>query len=117
MFSVISFTALTHNAITEPKKLVAERNRSARSDVSLVPPVIEDFSFDDKLQEGMRTRIYCNIAQGDQPIKIKFLKDKKPIEENDYVGLSVQEVDEFSISFAIVNLSEQHNGNYTCVAT
>ncbi len=80
-----------------------------------MPPVIEDFSFDAKLQAGMRTRIYCNVAQGDQPVNIMFLKDGKPIRgnhEDGMDGISVQEVDRFSLSLAIENLSSIHNGNY-----
>ena len=40
-----------------------------------VPPVIEEFKFDSKLQSGMRTRIYCNVAQGDAPVQLKWFKD------------------------------------------
>lgn len=60
----------------------------------------------------MRTRIYCNIAQGDQPVRIQFFKDGQPIEANRVQGLTVQEVDPFSLSLAIGNLSSAHNGNY-----
>ena len=83
-----------------------------------MPPVIEHFSFDAKLEAGMRTRIYCNVAQGDQPVTIMFRKDNKPIKGNDddgshgMDGISVQEVDRFSLSLAIENLSSIHNGNY-----
>jgi len=80
--------------------------------MSLVPPVIEGFSFDNKLQSGMRTRIYCNVAQGDPPVSIQFLKDDKQISSDRDTGITVQEVNPFSLSLAIANLSAVHNGNY-----
>ncbi|CAG2161662.1 unnamed protein product [Oppiella nova] len=82
-----------------------------------VPPVIEGFSFDNKLQSGMRTRIYCNVAQGDPPVSIQFLKDDKQISSDRDTGITVQEVDPFSLSLAIANLSAIHNGNYSCIAS
>ncbi|XP_054160426.1 cell adhesion molecule DSCAM-like [Oppia nitens] len=83
-----------------------------------VPPVIEGFSFNNKLEAGMRTRIYCNVAQGDQPVSIKFYKDEQLLStgaRDD--GITVQEVDPYSLSLAIANLSAIHNGNYSCVAS
>ncbi|CAG2104883.1 unnamed protein product, partial [Medioppia subpectinata] len=82
-----------------------------------VPPVIEGFSFDNKLQSGMRTRIYCNVAEGDSPVAIKFFKDQQQIDVNRNDGITVQEVDPFSLSLAIANLSAIHNGNYSCIAS
>ena len=43
--------------------------------INTVPPVIEEFKFDGKLQSGMRTRIYCNVARGDPPVQLTWLKD------------------------------------------
>ena len=61
----------------------------------------------------MRTRVNCNVAQGDQPVRIQFFKDEKPIEgKNRDDGIIIQEVDSFSLSLAIANLSSSHNGNY-----
>lgn len=44
-----------------------------------VPPVIEEFKFDRKLQKGMRTRVYCNVARGDTPVLLKWMKDSMPL--------------------------------------
>ncbi|XP_022236625.1 Down syndrome cell adhesion molecule-like protein Dscam2, partial [Limulus polyphemus] len=79
------------------------------------PPLIGEFHFDKNLHEGMRTRVYCSIAQGDQPITISWLKDGHPI-PND-LGISVRTIDSFSVALAIDRLEPVHNGNYTCVAT
>lgn len=45
-----------------------------------VPPLIERFAFDENLYEGMRTRVYCNIARGDQPLTIRWLKNNLPLQ-------------------------------------
>ena len=62
----------------------------------------------------MRTRIYCNVAQGDQPLEIKWKKDGKLIELSNKIA-SVRTIDQFSVALVIENLSEAHNGNYTCL--
>jgi hypothetical protein len=105
-----------------------------------VPPVIEEFKFDSKLQSGMRTRIYCNVAQGDPPVRLKWTKDGTqltPISDKTSTkrgisnsmssssgaatlipGIRVREIDEFSIALIIENLeSRHHNGNYSCIAS
>ena len=81
-----------------------------------VGPVIEDFKFDGKLQAGMRTRIYCNVAQGDLPLTITWLKDGKPLNQlNDPLAkVSIREMDQFSKALLMEQLSPVNNGNYTC---
>lgn len=80
-----------------------------------VAPVIEDFKFDAKLQAGMRTRIYCNVAQGDPPLTITWLKDGRPLLMDQLVaGLQVREIDQYSKSLLMDQLNPQFNGNYTC---
>ena len=108
--------------------------------VETVPPVIEEFKFDSKLQSGMRTRIYCNVAQGDPPVRLKWTKDAiqlTPVNDKTTTssnkknlmsspsgaatlipGIRVREIDEFSIALIIENLeSRHHNGNYSCIAS
>ncbi|XP_022240839.1 Down syndrome cell adhesion molecule-like protein Dscam2 [Limulus polyphemus] len=80
-----------------------------------VPPLIGRFEFDKNLHEGMRTRVYCNIAQGDQPITIYWTKDGYPISTD--LGISVRVIDNFSVALVINKLEPTHNGNYTCFAT
>ncbi|RWS06193.1 Down syndrome cell adhesion molecule-like protein Dscam2, partial [Dinothrombium tinctorium] len=82
-----------------------------------VPPVIEDFRFSNRLQAGMRTRISCNVAHGDQPVEVVWLKDGKNISGLNLKGLSVNKGDQFSVTIIIENLSSYHNGNYTCIAS
>ncbi|XP_028968106.1 Down syndrome cell adhesion molecule-like protein Dscam2 [Galendromus occidentalis] len=80
-----------------------------------VPPLIERFAFDENLYEGMRTRVYCNIARGDQPISIKWLKNGQPL--NSGAQLQVRTLDTFSLALVIDSLNPAHNGNYTCMAS
>ena len=80
-----------------------------------VPPLIERFAFDENLYEGMRTRVYCNIARGDQPITIKWLKNGQPLKSG--AQLQVRTLDTFSLALVIDSLNPAHNGNYTCMAS
>ncbi|RWS31821.1 Down syndrome cell adhesion molecule-like protein Dscam2, partial [Leptotrombidium deliense] len=82
-----------------------------------VAPIIEDFKFGNRLQAGMRTRVSCNVAQGDQPVQIIWFKDGKNITSTALRGLTVNKADQFSVAIIIENLSSYHNGNYTCVAS
>ncbi|KAG0425022.1 hypothetical protein HPB47_027788, partial [Ixodes persulcatus] len=80
-----------------------------------VPPLIERFAFDENLHQGMRTRVYCNIARGDPPVSISWLRDGKPLKSGP--DLEVRVLDAFSVALAIEALSPSHNGNYTCLAS
>ena len=64
----------------------------------------------------MRTRVYCTINQGDQPLDIKWLKNGKLIESSNQFA-SVRAIDQFSVALVIENLSALHNGNYSCEVT
>lgn len=64
----------------------------------------------------MRTRIYCNVAQGDLPLSIKWLKDNIPIESSNEIA-SIRAIDQFSVALVIENLNASHNGNYTCTVS
>ena len=71
----------------------------------------------------MRTRIYCNVAQGDQPVMLKWFKDGLPIQAASpfsvsLPGIRTRLIDEFSLALVIENLSSSsHNGNYSCLAS
>ncbi|KAL3253521.1 hypothetical protein MRX96_054575 [Rhipicephalus microplus] len=80
-----------------------------------VPPLIERFAFDENLHEGMRTRVYCNIARGDPPVRITWLRDGQPVKSSP--DIEVRVLDPFSVALAIDSLSPSHDGSYTCVAS
>ncbi|XP_075749282.1 cell adhesion molecule Dscam1-like [Rhipicephalus microplus] len=80
-----------------------------------VPPLIERFAFDENLYEGMRTRVYCNIARGDPPVRITWLRDGQPIKSGR--DIEVRVLDPFSVALVIDSLSPSHDGSYTCVAS
>ncbi|XP_035219308.1 Down syndrome cell adhesion molecule-like protein Dscam2 isoform X2 [Stegodyphus dumicola] len=99
---------------------IAENNqsRTARRDVSLnvmAPPVVEPFFFASGLSEGKRATVTCVVASGDLPIRISWMKDGKPLPD-DLRG-SISTVNEFTSTLSFSSVSQNHNGNYTCIAT
>ncbi|XP_066154117.1 cell adhesion molecule Dscam1 isoform X2 [Euwallacea fornicatus] len=97
-----------------------QRN-SARRDVEvqvIVPPKILPINpMTDLLREGMRAAITCQIMEGDLPITFGWERDGKPIINNAALGTAIRRIDEFSSSLIIDQVSSQHSGNYTCVAS
>ncbi|XP_066249434.1 cell adhesion molecule Dscam1 isoform X1 [Euwallacea similis] len=97
-----------------------QRN-SARRDVEvqvIVPPKILPINpMTDLLREGMRAAITCQIMEGDLPITFSWERDGKPIINNAALGTAIRRIDEFSSSLIIDQVSSQHSGNYTCVAS
>jgi len=124
LFHIYLFISLlhTHYSLYTYAFFLFPRMKSTTldADVATVPPVIEDFKFFGKLQAGMRTRVYCNVAQGDVPIQLKWAKDGRIIAADssaqDLAGISLRQVDQFSLALIIENLAVHHNGNYSCVA-
>ncbi|XP_022661612.1 Down syndrome cell adhesion molecule-like protein Dscam2 isoform X3 [Varroa destructor] len=93
-----------------------DNNATANLSITVkVPPLIERFAFDENLYEGMRTRVYCNIARGDQPLTIRWLKNNLPLQSG--AQLQVRSLDAFSVALVIDALNPAHNGNYTCMAS
>ncbi|KAG7203545.1 hypothetical protein KM043_013595 [Ampulex compressa] len=85
----------------------------------IVPPIIEPFSFQEGLSEGMRTRTVCGVAAGDPPLTISWLKDGQspfPLPPNLASAANVSQLDSYSSILRIMNLTAEHSGDYTCVA-
>lgn len=80
-----------------------------------VPPIIEPFSFQDGLAEGMRTRTVCGVSRGDAPLTLRWLKDGEPLPA--LLGANITSLDQYSSLLSIPSLSASHSGDYTCVAT
>ncbi|KAK9752839.1 Immunoglobulin I-set domain [Popillia japonica] len=80
-----------------------------------VPPIIEPFSFQDGLSEGMRTRTVCGVSSGDQPLVVSWLKDGQPLTPS--LGANVSALDPYSSLLSISSLDSQHTGDFTCVAS
>lgn len=80
-----------------------------------VPPIIEPFSFQDGLSEGMRTRTVCGVSRGDPPLAITWLKDGGTI--SSHLGVNVSALDPYSSLLSISSLASTHSGDYTCVAS
>lgn len=80
-----------------------------------VPPVIEPFSFQDGLAEGMRTRTICGVSRGDSPLRLIWLKDGESLLPS--LGANVSSLDQYTSILSIPSLSHSHSGEYTCVAS
>ncbi|XP_006558173.1 dscam family member AbsCAM isoform X3 [Apis mellifera] len=84
----------------------------------IVPPIIEPFTFQEGLSEGMRTRTVCGVAAGDPPLTISWLKDGQspfPLPPN-LASANISQLDPYSSLLSITNLAAEHSGDYTCVA-
>ncbi|XP_033316768.1 Down syndrome cell adhesion molecule-like protein Dscam2 isoform X9 [Bombus vosnesenskii] len=85
----------------------------------IVPPIIEPFTFQEGLSEGMRTRTVCGVAAGDPPLTISWLKDGQspfPLPPNLASVANISQLDPYSSLLSITNLAAEHSGDYTCVA-
>lgn len=80
-----------------------------------VPPIIEPFSFQDGLSEGMRTRTVCGVSKGDPPLIVSWLKDGQPLTPS--LGVNVSALDPYSSLLSISSLDSRHSGDFTCVAS
>ncbi|XP_045464508.1 Down syndrome cell adhesion molecule-like protein Dscam2 isoform X3 [Harmonia axyridis] len=80
-----------------------------------VPPIIEPFSFQDGLSEGMRTRTVCGVSSGDPPLVVSWLKDGQPLTPS--LGVNVSALDPYSSLLSISSLGSRHSGDFTCVAS
>lgn len=78
----------------------------------LVPPLIQH-SDSQSASIGQRVFIPCVVISGDLPMSITWHKDGRPI--NASLGVTIDNID-FTSSLRISNLSEIHNGSYTCIA-
>lgn len=85
------------------------------SSLNTVPPIIEPFSFQDGLSEGMRTRTVCGVSQGDPPLTINWLKDSDTMPQ--HLGANFTTLDAYSSLLSIPSLTASHTGDYTCVAS
>lgn len=80
-----------------------------------VPPVIEPFSFQDGLAEGMRTRIICGVSRGDSPLRLVWQFDGESLSPS--LGANVSSLDQYTSILSIPSLSHLNSGEYTCVAS
>lgn len=80
-------------------------------------PKIANFAFRDNLHEGMRTAVTCIVLAGDGPLSTKWLKDGRPLSEQELDVNILQEDDGFISTLTFKNLTYKHNGNYTCIST
>ncbi|XP_071035293.1 cell adhesion molecule Dscam1-like [Parasteatoda tepidariorum] len=85
----------------------------------IVKPFIEPFTFPKSLQQGQRFSVLCTITEGDQPIRIQWIKDGQQSFQPSTTSDDVRSVavSPFSSSLVFESLAPEHRGNYTCVAS
>ncbi|XP_070392553.1 cell adhesion molecule Dscam1-like [Dermacentor albipictus] len=82
----------------------------------MVAPVVGPFSFPANLKEGMRAIVTCSVLEGDSPVRIRWLRDGAPLAP-DGRDVNVESSNEFSSTLFIKEVSYNHRGEYTCVAS
>ncbi|CAH0547661.1 unnamed protein product [Brassicogethes aeneus] len=101
--------------VSHTQQLVVNGNNKVPCRLTLVPPIIEPFSFQDGLSEGMRTRTVCGVSAGDPPLAVSWLKDGQPL--TPALGVNVSALDPYSSLLSISALDSRHSGDFTCVAS
>ncbi|KAK8763992.1 hypothetical protein V5799_033399 [Amblyomma americanum] len=83
-------------------------------------PQITPFGFQANLHEGVRAGLTCLVHAGDPPIRIEWLRDRKPLVPgaHPFSDISVLTPEGgFVSTLTLRHLSSRLNGNYTCRAT
>lgn len=96
-----------------------KQKQTARRNVEiqvLVPPKILPIqAMTNLLREGMRAAISCQILEGDLPVSFRWERNGKSI-----LGTGnevIRRLDEYSASLVVENITSEHSGNYTCIAS
>ncbi|KFM70029.1 Down syndrome cell adhesion molecule-like protein, partial [Stegodyphus mimosarum] len=63
----------------------------------------------------MRTAVTCIVIAGDGPVTTTWLKNGRPLEEEELDATVVYADESFVSTLTLKNLGYRHNGNYTCV--
>lgn len=63
---------------------------------------------------GDSTSVQCTLSSGDLPVTFSWHLNEQPIET--YNGINVVAVGKKTSLLSIDSLSEEHAGNYTCLA-
>ncbi|CAM1303024.1 Uncharacterised protein g3441 [Pycnogonum litorale] len=76
-------------------------------------PEIGTLSSPGETEEGKLVTLVCTVTDGDEPIRITWMKDNQPLSID--LGIDFMEAKKFSF-LQIGEVRQQHSGNYTCVA-
>lgn len=90
-------------------------NRLTYVPVCLALPRLLPFAFGDEPSYlGDSTSVQCTLSSGDLPVTFSWHLNEQPIET--YSGINVVAVGKKTSLLSIDSLSEEHAGNYTCLA-
>lgn len=80
-----------------------------------VPPQIIPFEFlDDPINSGDMSSLTCTVSKGDFPINISWTLNGKEV--GVFGGISTFRTNQRISQLSLDSASEEHSGNYTCVA-
>lgn len=76
-----------------------------------VPPKLHSILSKDAFNVGDRVTLTCTVTAGDEPMTLKWLKNGQELNSRYFSNLNP-----FTSVLMVENLSQEHHGNYTCVA-
>ncbi|XP_044744906.1 Down syndrome cell adhesion molecule-like protein Dscam2 isoform X2 [Coccinella septempunctata] len=118
---VVEQTQVKDDAGTYTCQAQNRQRNSARRNVEvqvIVPPKIMPIqSMTGLLRQGMRAAINCQVMEGDLPLTFTWERDGKAVANNAALGPVIRRIDEFSSQLIIDQVTSDHTGNYTCIAS
>ena len=78
-----------------------------------VPPKIAPFVLQSDLHVGDRVGVQCFVTKGDLPLRLAWEKDSSTLPTD----VIVRQFGHYTSSLSINSLTQEHAGNYTCVAS
>ncbi|KAL1110190.1 hypothetical protein AAG570_008267 [Ranatra chinensis] len=79
----------------------------------IVPPKIAPFVLQSDLHVGDRVGVQCFVTKGDLPLHLGWEKDSNTLPSD----VVIRQYGQYTSSLSINSLTQEHAGNYTCVAT
>ena len=81
-------------------------------------PLISAISFgEDPINEGDTTSLSCTVVKGDQPVRVRWSFQGRPLEQGNNGGVEVSMVGLKMSTLSIDLVQARHSGEYRCTAT
>lgn len=84
----------------------------------VVAPMISAISFgEDPINEGDTTAVQCTVVKGDQPVRIQWTFQGRPLEPASSSGVEVSKAGLKISTLSIDLVQARHSGEYRCSAS